>query len=150
MIYQFIITLAMLFSLYSAPILPQENIEQPSIIIEQKIQKEEEIEIKEDKKIQQPKKESLGIFKLTAYCSCVKCCGKNDGITASGAKVKAGRTIAAPSNFAFGTQIEIDGHIYIVEDRGGSIKGNRIDIYFDSHEEALKFGVKNKEVFLIK
>jgi len=118
------------------------------LTIPQEIQKET-ITITEEKQ-EKIEKESLGIFKITAYCSCKKCCGKTDGITASGTKVTAGKTIAAPSRFAFGTQLEIDGHIYTVEDRGGAIKGNRIDIYFNSHKEALAFGVKNREVFLIK
>ena len=72
-----------------------------------------------------------------------------DGITASGTQATAGRTIAAPRTFAFGTKIMINGHVYTVEDRGGAIQGNRIDIYFDTHEEALKFGVKNMEIFKV-
>ena len=85
----------------------------------------------------------LGNFKLTAYCGCAKCCGKSNGITASGVKAIAGVTIAAPSNFAFGTKLSINGHIYTVQDRGGAIKGNKIDIYFNSHSEAIAFGTKN-------
>lgn len=81
-------------------------------------------------------------FETTAYCPCSKCCGKSDGITASGTYATAGRTIAAPSNYAFGTEIEIDGNVYVVEDRGGAIKGNRIDIFFDSHSEANNYGRK--------
>lgn len=83
----------------------------------------------------------------SAYCACVKCCGKTNGITASGTKATAGRTIAAPKNYAFGTKIEIAGMgTYIVEDRGGAITGNKIDIYFDSHAEALKFGRRNLQI----
>ena len=70
-------------------------------------------------------------YKITAYCSCSKCCGKTTG-----------RTVAAPSKFAFGTKLNIGGHIYTVEDRGGAIKGNRIDIYVSSHSAALQWGVK--------
>lgn len=84
-------------------------------------------------------------FETTAYCACSKCCGKSDGITASGTRATAGRTIAAPSNYAFGTEIEIDGNVYIVEDRGGAIKNNRIDIFFDSHQEAVNYGRKTVE-----
>ena len=40
------------------------------------------------------------IYKITAYCSCAKCCGKTNGITAAGTKATAGRTIAASSKFA--------------------------------------------------
>ena len=69
----------------------------------------------------------------SAYCACVKCCGKTNGITASGTKATAGRTIAAPKNYPFGTKIEIAGMgTYVVEDRGGAITGNKIDIYFGS------------------
>ena len=74
-------------------------------------------------------------YKITAYCSCSKCCGKTTQAT-------AGRTVAAPSKFAFGTKLNIGGHIYTVEDRGGAIKGNRIDIYVSSHSAALQWGVK--------
>ena len=80
---------------------------------------------------------------VTAYCACMECCGKTNGITASGAKATAGRTIAMSKDYKFGTKIEIEGYgIYIVEDRGGAIKNTRIDIYFNTHKEALQFGKK--------
>ena len=93
---------------------------------------------------------SLGKFKLTAYCPCSKCCGKwASGITASGKTARANHTIAADTSvLPFGTEVYIDGQKYVVEDRGGAIKGNKIDIYFDSHTEANNFGVKYKEVFI--
>jgi 3D (Asp-Asp-Asp) domain-containing protein len=86
----------------------------------------------------------LGTYKLTAYCSCSKCCGKSDGITASGTKATARRTVAA-KGFSFGTELMINGDTYIVEDRG--VGSGVVDIYFDSHEEALNFGVKYAKVF---
>lgn len=80
---------------------------------------------------------------VSAYCACSKCCGKTNGITASGTKATVGRTIAAPSSYSFGTKIELEGlGTYIVEDRGGAIQGNKIDVYFTSHSEALAFGRK--------
>lgn len=80
-------------------------------------------------------------FVATGYCPCMSCCGKTNGITASGTQATAGRTVAMPSNYSFGTQIEIEGYgTYVVEDRGGAIKSNRIDIYFNTHQEALNFG----------
>ena len=86
----------------------------------------------------QPK--SLEII-ATAYCPCVKCCGKTDGITATGTKATAGRTIAVdPSVIPYGTEVIINGHTYVAEDCGGAINGNDIDVYFDTHEEALQFG----------
>lgn len=87
-----------------------------------------------------------GVYKVTAYCSCMQCCGKTNGITASGAYATANHTIAAPSTFAFGTQVVINGMTYTVEDRGGAIQGNRIDIYMNSHQEALAWGVRYVEV----
>jgi 3D (Asp-Asp-Asp) domain-containing protein len=104
---------------------------------------------------------SLGEYKLTAYCSCEKCCGhwaNNRPLdehgnpivyTANRSVAKQGVTVAADTSvLPFGTVLLIDGHEYIVQDRGGAIKGNRIDVYFDSHEEALQFGVQHKEIFL--
>ena len=82
------------------------------------------------------------IFKITAYCPCSKCCGKKTGITASGTRATAGRTVAASSQYAFGTKLLINGKVYTVEDRGGASKGNKIDIYMNTHAEALAWGVK--------
>lgn len=94
--------------------------------------------------------EYLGLYTLTAYCSCEECCGKADGITASGVKATSNHTIAAPSEFAFGTKLMINGKEYTVEDRGGAIKDKRIDIYFDSHQEAINFGKqKNIDVYRV-
>lgn len=87
-----------------------------------------------------------GVYKVTAYCACMQCCGKTNGITASGAKATANHTIAAPRTFAFGTKVVINGTTYVVEDRGGAIQGNRIDIYMNSHAEALRWGVRYVEI----
>ena len=89
------------------------------------------------------------IYKITAYCSCAKCCGKTNGITAMGTKATAGRTVAASSKFAFGTKLNINGHIYTVEDRGGAIQGNKIDLYVNSHAEALAWGVRYLPVSVV-
>ena len=97
------------------------------------------------------KYKSLGTFKITGYCSCAACCGKTTGITASGTRATAGRTIAADtSRFPFGTKLKFNGNTYTVEDRGGAIRGNRIDLYFSSHSEALAWGVRYMEVLVEK
>lgn len=90
----------------------------------------------------------LGKYLVTAYCPCAICCGKTDGITASGKPARANHTIAADSRFAFGTQIIIKGKVYTVEDRGGAIVGNHIDMYFDSHAEARAWGNPTLDVYL--
>ena len=91
---------------------------------------------------------SLGEFKLTAFCHCEKC----NGVwaydkTSSGTVPKQGRTVACDKKvLPAGSKVIINGHEYIVEDTG--VKGKHIDIFFDSHKEALKFGVQYAEVFL--
>ena len=89
---------------------------------------------------------SIGEYKLTAYCSCEKCCGKWSQFnkTASGTTPQQGRTVACNS-LEFGTRIVINGSIYTVEDTG-NMGANVIDIYFNSHEAALSFGVQYAEV----
>jgi 3D (Asp-Asp-Asp) domain-containing protein len=86
----------------------------------------------------------------TAYCACESCCGKSDGITASGVKARANHTIAVDRNvFPLGTHILYNGTEYVAEDTGGAIKGNRIDIYFDNHSEALEWGRRTIEIEVI-
>lgn len=84
---------------------------------------------------------------VTAYCGCVQCCGKNDCITATGTVATEGRTIAVdPTIIPYGTTVYIDGVPYVAEDCGGAIKGNHIDMYFESHSDALKWGVQECKV----
>lgn len=79
----------------------------------------------------------------TAYCSCEKCCGWSTGITYSGTQATAGRTVGANlSQFPLGTVLVIDGHEYIVEDTGAGVGKNHVDIYMESHEDALEYGKK--------
>ena len=99
-----------------------------------------------------PKQETIQMEVLaTAYCGCVQCCGKSDCITATGTRATEGRTIAAdPRVIPYGTHVLINGHEYIVEDCGGAINGNRIDIYFESHADALQFGVQTVTVEILQ
>ena len=89
------------------------------------------------------------VYKITAYCPCSKCCGKTTGRTASGTTATAGRTVAASSKFAFGTKLNIGGHVYTVEDRGGAINGNKIDIFVNTHVEALQWGERYLSVSVV-
>ena len=99
-----------------------------------------------------PKQETIQMEALaTAYCGCVHCCSKSDCITATGTRATEGRTIAAdPRVIPYGTHVLINGHEYIVEDCGGAINGNRIDIYFESHADALQFGVQTVTVEILQ
>jgi len=91
-------------------------------------------------------------MRATAYCPCQKCCGKySDGVTASGHKIRQGDAfVAADRKYAFGTKMMIPGYNNAqpveVLDRGGAISGNRLDVFFNSHQEALKWGVKYLDV----
>lgn len=99
-----------------------------------------------------PEPPPLGVFECTAYCSCEKCCGEwADGITYTGGLATENRTIAVdPEVIPLGAVVEINGQEYVAEDIGGAIKGNHIDIYMESHTEALEWGVQHHEVYPIK
>ena len=94
-------------------------------------------------------------FNTSAYCSCSKCCGKSTGITASGAKATAWYTLAAGSGYKIGTVIYIpafadkpNGGWFVVQDRGGAISNSKLDVYMDSHSQALQFGRRTLECYV--
>ena len=97
-------------------------------------------------------------MEVTAYCPCTKCCGEQAaGITASGKTVRHndGRFVAADTRLLpFGTELSIPGYhggqAVPVLDRGGAIKGNRLDVYFPTHQEALNWGRQRLAVTVIE
>lgn len=104
----------------------------------------------------------IGTFKLTAYCSCSKCCGEyadnrpidengNDIVYgAIGEVLVEGYSIAVdPKVIPYRTEVLIDGNVYRAQDCGGGIIGNEIDVYFSNHQSAKKFGVQYKDVYII-
>lgn len=91
----------------------------------------------------------LGIFTTTGYCNCSKCSGGHQ-LTYSGTVPTADHTISADlTQFPIGTKLWIDGTIYTVEDKGSSVKGHWIDIFYASHEEALAHGMQSQEVYSV-
>lgn len=103
----------------------------------------------------EPKLESIGTFTVTAYCPCTSCSDAWGDMTATGVRAVEGRTIAVdPDVLPYGTTVYFDGIDgfggYVAEDCGGAIDGKDIDIYFDTHEEAEAWGVKEREVFVMK
>lgn len=124
----------------------------------------EEAEIQETQKEEDTEKMVyLGQFDLTAYCPCPVCCdvwaenrptdknGKEIVYGASGEVLKSGLSVAVdPDLIPYGTGLIINGKEYIAHDCGGAIKGNKIDIYLTSHKEALEFGRKSGEVYVIE
>lgn len=108
-------------------------------------------------------------MEVTGYCNCGKCCNwertvlslgrpviksgaakgqpKEVGLTASGTRTHRGTIAADTSVLPFGTIIYVPGYGYgRVEDRGGAIKGQKLDLWFSSHEAALQWGRKKIEV----
>jgi len=87
-------------------------------------------------------------MRVTAYCWCKKCCGKHsDGITANGHRIRLGDTfVAADKMYSFGTELVVPGYnnsqLVKVLDRGRVIKGNRLDVFFNSHRRAKVWGVR--------
>ena len=88
----------------------------------------------------------LGNFTLTAYCNCAQCCGTAGNLTASGTVPTAGNTVAM-AGVPFGTQLLINGNVYTVEDLGTPY--GHVDIYMDSHEAALAFGMQTADVYQV-
>jgi 3D (Asp-Asp-Asp) domain-containing protein len=103
------------------------------------------------------------LMEVTGYCNCGECCSwhrpwlglgspvvsagpnrgaaKQVGITASGARARHGTVAADTSRYPFGTVVYVAGYGYgRVEDRGGAITGDKLDLWFHSHAEAQAWG----------
>jgi 3D (Asp-Asp-Asp) domain-containing protein len=132
------------------------SFKQPVKIIEKVERVEVEVEKEVEKEVVIYEKLQGITFNVTAYCSCEICTGNySDGITATGTKVKHGRTIAVdPAVIALGSKVIIEGFdtVFTAEDTGNPkyMSGKRIDIYFDDHQEALEFGRKELKIWVIE
>jgi 3D (Asp-Asp-Asp) domain-containing protein len=85
-------------------------------------------------------------WRITAYCPCKVCCGPRAcGVTASGLPAR-GKMLAAPPEIPFGVLAYVPGYgLAKVADRGGAIKGRRLDVLMPTHAEARKWGVRYVE-----
>lgn len=113
----------------------------------------EEVHVPQNKAVSRGGSQTIEhrVMRITAYTAKDK--GMNGlGITASGEKAIEGVTVAAPPDIPFGTQIYVPAldKTYIVTDRGGAIKGNRLDLFIEDRKRALEFGVKDLEVLIKK
>lgn len=140
----------------------QQDFQQPQQEIEQVVadidpdQELVELLLKDDIHGVQEDKESWHVVRMrvTGYCSCPKCCGKfSDGRTASNHRIRKGDVfVAADKRYRFDTEMIIPGYntdrSVSVQDRGRVIKGNRLDLYFDTHQQAKKWGVKYLNVMV--
>lgn len=94
----------------------------------------------------------IGKFNATFYCSCPKCVGNKRNIkTATGNIPIANKTIAVDTNIIpLHSIVYIKGMgFYVAEDTGANIKGRRIDIFVNNHNEALQLGKKQVEVYKV-
>lgn len=92
---------------------------------------------------------SLGMFATTGYCNC-EICSHGFQLTYAGTVPKAKHTLAADlSRLPLGTEVMIDHTVYTVEDIGSRVVGNMLDIYYDTHEEAMAHGRQMKEIFIL-
>ncbi len=110
---------------------------------------------------------------VTAYCNCGQCCSwersylgfgppvystgpnkgkrKEVGVTASGSTARKGTLAADTRKYPFGTVMYIPGYGYgRVEDTGGAIQGEKLDLWFPTHESAKKWGRQTLQVTIWK
>ncbi|MBN6189217.1 3D domain-containing protein [Aneurinibacillus sp. BA2021] len=93
---------------------------------------------------------------ISAYTNGLSETGKTSrhplyGITASGHRTKVGTTVAAGRHIPFGTVLYIEGVGYrVVHDRGGAIKGNKVDVFVSSMGQAKRFGRQSLDVYVVK
>lgn len=86
-------------------------------------------------------------MKATAYSAYDPGNGK---YTARGSVLRKGVAAVDPSVIPLGTRLYIVGYGHaIADDTGGAIVGNRIDLAFESQNEALNFGVRNVMVHIL-
>lgn len=113
---------------------PKEIVVIEEAVFEEKYEKASLVIFEEPEPEPEPKMVYLGTFKITGYDACVGCCGKSDGITASGVKATVNRTCATHKYIPFGTRLYIEGlGEYVVEDRG--VGKGVVDIFCNNHKE---------------
>ena len=113
--------------------------------------------------VKQPEYISLGEFLVSAYCSCEVCCNEhalNRPLDENGNEIVKGSigqvltpqySIAVdPKVIPYGTEVMFGGNTYLAQDCGGAIKENRIDLYFNDHQDALEWGMQYYEVFVLE
>jgi 3D (Asp-Asp-Asp) domain-containing protein len=91
-------------------------------------------------------------MRVTAYCPCPKCCGRfSDGKTACNHRIRWGdRFVAADKYYGFGTEMIIPGYnngkAVKVLDRGKDIRGHRLDLFYNTHYTASRYGTKYLDI----
>lgn len=123
----------------------------PAIEVVQEVQEEAENELIEAALLARSHK--MENVKVTYYDPCVKCCGKSDGITASGITATPYVTCAVdPAVIPLGSDVLVDYgdgelHYFRADDTG--VAGGHIDIFVTTHSEALWLGVDRATVYWV-
>lgn len=100
-----------------------------------------------------PYKRYAGKFTATFYCDCPICVGKKSVVrTATGSIPHSRRTIAVDTSIIPMHSIVYIKELgfYVAEDTGGHIKGKRVDIFVDNHQQAQKLGKKSVEIYILQ
>jgi 3D (Asp-Asp-Asp) domain-containing protein len=91
----------------------------------------------------------------SAYTAGPESTGKSPGSpgygrTASGRMVEPGIVAVDPNVIPLGTRLYVEGYGYsLAADTGGAIKGNKIDLYYESLSDALRFGRRTVTVYVL-
>lgn len=101
------------------------------------------------------------VMKASAYDLSFASCGKNPGdkyygITATGTKARPGVVAVDPKVIPLGSKLYIESMdgtgsygMASAEDKGGAIKGNRIDLFYQNRSDALQFGRRDVKVYIL-
>lgn len=117
-----------------------------------------EVKVQEPEPIEQI---SLGEYTISAYCPCEICCGKwaknrPNGIVYGAYQTQLIEGISVAAAMPEGTEIFIDGvGQFTVQDKLADwvlekYDNQIIDVYFENHEDAKKFGLQKREIFILK
>jgi len=94
-------------------------------------------------------------MEATAYTLSFECTGRHPdhplfGVTASGMMAQVGVVAVDTNVIPFHTQLYIEGYGFAVAgDRGGAIRGYKVDLYFNTREETIQFGRQNLRVWIL-
>ena len=95
----------------------------------------------------EPEWEYYGECRITHYDAGPCCCGEwATGYTASGTLATINRTVATGEDLPFGTELLINGQVYVVEDRG--VGPYEVDIFVEDHETAVAMGMYYTDVYM--
>lgn len=71
--------------------------------------------------------------------------------TSTGQRVRVGGIAVDPTVIKYGTRVYVEGYGYAVaNDCGGAIKGNRVDLFFETEKECRRWGVRNVKLYILE